>query len=109
MPRVTTGPTGSPSSNSKAKSSTSKTSASSTAKSIRDQFDEICGIKMASGKGWKTKREWIVTLNMQMRTFENRIAVLLERGLAKKQNMKSENGKIYSYYWINNLSDEDHG
>ena len=64
---------------------------------------------MASGTWWKTKREWLASLNIHMRTFENRIAVLLERGLAKKQNMKSEDGKIKTYYWINNLSDENHG
>lgn len=87
----------------------SKTSASSTAKSIRDQFDEVCGIEMAPQKGWKTKRQWASTVTMPVRTFENRLAVLIENDLAKKKKMKSEDGRISTYYWINTLSDEDRG
>lgn len=87
----------------------SKTSASSTAKSIRDQFDQVCGIEMAPQKGWKTKRQWASTLTMPVRTFENRLAPLIENNLAKKKKMKSEDGNVQTYYWINNLSDENHG
>ena len=44
---------------------------------------------------------------MPVRTFENRLAVLIENDLAKKKKMKSEDGNLQTYYWINNLSDED--
>lgn len=64
---------------------------------------------MAPQKGWKTKRQWASTLTMAVRTLEKRLAVLIENDLAKKKKMKSEGGNFQTYYWINNLSDEDQG
>ena len=85
----------------------SKTSGSSKAKSIRDVLHELTGCGGYRPVGWKTKKEWVKESGMPLRTFEDKLAQLLELGHAKKSRYLNEEGQPKWYYWINKLSDED--
>ncbi len=60
-------------------------------------------------KGWRTKKEWMAEGNIPRRTFEDQLSRLIQLGHAKKSRFTNPDGMTNYYYWINNLSDEDHG
>ena len=89
------------------KTSMSKTSGSSKEKSIREEIKILTNGVPKAPPGWKTKREWIKMSGIALRTFENKLAVLMDLGHAKKKQFRDHNGNTRYHFWINNLSDEN--
>ena len=85
----------------------SKTSGSSKEKSIREAISALTSGIPKAPPGWKTKRDWMKISGISLRTFENKLAVLMDLGHAKKAQFVDSNGNIRYHFWINSLSNED--